>query len=393
MRRRILLVLPLLLAACDWATPEREPPPAARYEAAVVPEAPAARRWGDEAADWPSPQALARARWEAGGRPAPGPRLDVLAVSSGGPHGAFAAGLLAGWSEAGDRPEFDVVTGVSVGALIAPFAFAGPEWDAALARLLLDFRLEEVARLEVLPALRGALGLGDPAPLRARLVEHVTEALIARVAEAHGRGRRLLVGTTHLDAGRPMVWDLGAIAARGEARLFREVMLASAAVPGALAPVAIEVEVGGRRYAELHADGGLTRTLLTGGLGAGEGDPDLAATLWAIQNNALVPGYEPVRSSIPAILSRAITTLIRGKGGADLVAAWAEARSVGAEFRLAFLPAGHVGASVDGLDPRTMRALYEEGRAWTRGGAPWLDRPPALLDRRALDPTLAADVR
>jgi predicted acylesterase/phospholipase RssA len=174
--------------------------------------------------------------------------VETLALSGGGPDGAFAAGLLAGWTEASDRPEFEIVTGVSVGALIAPFAFLGPNRDAELSSLMTGIRTEDVLDFRFFGALRGALGVADPAPLRRRLSAVVDNAMLADIARAHRDGRRLLVVTTNIDAARPVLWDMGAIAEAGARQLFLDVLLASASIPGAFPPVPIVVEAGGERF-------------------------------------------------------------------------------------------------------------------------------------------------
>ena len=180
---------------------------------------------------------------------APGCALDAPGLSGGGAHGAFAAGVLSGWSEARSRPEFDIVTGVSAGAIIAPFAFLGPAYDDRLAVIYTTIGDHEVFRFRPLAGILWADSLADPTPLRNRIAAEVTPDLLYWIAAEHRKGRRLYVATTDLDTKRQVVWDLGAIAAGGAAdrrTLFRDVILASASVPAVFPPVPIDVGIDGR---------------------------------------------------------------------------------------------------------------------------------------------------
>ncbi len=189
------------------------------------------------------------------------PVVDVLAVSGGGEDGAFGAGVLTAWTRTGTRPEFRLLTGVSTGALTAPFAFLGPAYDARLEEVYTRLAPSEVLRKRCLTAAIFNDAIFDTAPPFATISRILDEAMLADIAREYGRGRRLLVGTTDLDARRPVIWNLGAIAASGSPRaldLTRRLLLASAAIPGAFPPVMIDVEADGRRYQEMHVDGGAT---------------------------------------------------------------------------------------------------------------------------------------
>ena len=190
-------------------------------------------------------------------RESPDHRIDVLALSGGGANGAYGAGVIYGWSKTGDRPQFQIVTGVSIGALIAPFAFLGPGWDERLKAAFADPLISRLLKSRGIKAVITP-GFFDKASLTALVDRYVDEDMVRAVAAEHAKGRRLLVATTDLDSESLMVWDMGAIAAHGgpEARrLFTEVLVASASLPGMFAPSMIEVEAGGRRFAEMHVDG------------------------------------------------------------------------------------------------------------------------------------------
>ncbi|TVQ55558.1 MAG: hypothetical protein EA355_09475 [Rhodobacteraceae bacterium] len=396
-RRAVAAVLigAALIAGCTTRAPIRTPPTPETYAAVFVPGAPDARFWGD---DTLPPDALAAAeqrlrghltrRWRADGRPAEGVDFAILALSGGGPDGAFSAGLLNGWTERGDRPEFDIVTGISVGALIAPFAFVGPSGDDALRTIFTELDGTSVAELAIFNALMGALGIADTQPLRASLRQFIDEPFLAKVAEGFREGRNLLIGTTNIDAGRPVIWNMGAIAEAGLIDLFREVMIASASIPGAFPPVAIDVTDGTNVYTEFHVDGGVTHSVILGPSGVDSAVPrDLPfpvnQTIYVIQNNALATPFEPVPSRLMAIATRSLSTLIRGQTNGDLTAIYLVAQALGADFRLAFVPPGFY-ASATGFDPAYMRALFERAREDALDGVPWLEQPPGMLGRQAL---------
>ena len=189
------------------------------------------------------------------------PVSNLLAISGGAEDGAFGAGLLVGWSDTGTRPSFDLVTGVSSGALIAPFAFLGREYDGQLREIFTKYGRQDIFTYNV-PGLLEGSALADDAPL-ARLIErYVDDAFMQDIARERAKGRVLLIGTTNLDTQRPVMWDMGRIAMsrNPDAKsLFRKILLASATLPEIFPPVRIQVRVGGQNYDELHVDGGVTR--------------------------------------------------------------------------------------------------------------------------------------
>jgi predicted acylesterase/phospholipase RssA len=398
-----LALIAALAAGCSARAPVRVPPTPEAYATAFVPGAPLVRSWGDDLDAGAAERGAAAVsrlltnRWREAGRPAEGVDFTVLALSGGGPDGAFSAGLLNGWTEAGDRPVFDVVTGISVGALIAPFAYVGPEGDAALRKIFTELDGSSVAELALFSALMGALGLADTQPLRASLREFVDEAFLARVAEGHREGRQLLIGTTNIDAARPVLWNMGAIAEAGLIDLFREVMVASASIPGAFPPVAVNVTDGRKLFTEFHVDGGVTHSVILGPVGVeGAARLDLPfpvdSTIYVIQNNSLAPPFEPVQPRLTSIATRSLSTLIRGQSEGDLIRIHRIAEEIGADFRLTFVPPGFY-ASATGFDPEYMRALFERGRGDAADGVSWLDSPPGVIGRRQLLASMAAEAR
>lgn len=237
----------------------------------------------------------------AGGRP-----INIMVLSGGGAYGAFGAGALIGMSHAGSRPEFQLVTGVSAGALLAPFAFLGPAWDRQLQHV---FTAGAIERLQ--PSLVwGTIGRvmfpqgprnGDA--LATIVNETFTDQLIEAVATKAAAGNLLVVATTDLDNQETMLWNMGAIAQRGGVaayKLFRAVLTASASVPGVFPPVLIGVQEGGRLYDEMHVDGGVTTPLFIAPMVA-RVSPDLGTepgngNVYVIVNGA--PAVRPEEVSI-----------------------------------------------------------------------------------------------
>jgi predicted patatin/cPLA2 family phospholipase len=379
-----------LLPACTGFAPPRTPVPDALYEEAEVRVVDGARFWGDTST--PPQRAAARERyeksvrekWVAAGRPDEGVEINILALSGGGPDGAFAAGLLSGWSVAGTRPRFDLVSGVSVGALIAPFVFAGPGQDATLRAMFTEFRAENIAIMQPVSVLFGALGIADTTPLRRTLSRFVDEELLRLVAEADRSGRSLFIGTTNIDAGRPVIWDMGRIAEAGEVELFRDVMMASAAMPGIFPPVAIEVEAGGKRYSEFHVDGGVTHSVIALPRGfeqvvRAEMEFPVRQTFYVIQNNALEPPYDPVESWLPSIAARSLSALIRGQSDGDLLTLYFDAEASNSRFRMVSVPRDLGGAAATDFDQAYMRGLFLAAYEDALDGIDWQVRPPSII--------------
>ena len=241
----------LILPIAGCATVERVPHTQQDQAAAVIPGIPNARIWADDPF--------------MGGRNPAGPRQHiVLALSGGGPDGAFGAGFLNGWTARGDRPKFTVVTGASAGALMAPFAFLGPSHDERMKNAFYSGDMGNLLHFEGVRGLVGS-GLFSPEPLRQLIAKYIDDEILAEVAREHRAGRRLFIVTTNLDAQRTAIWDMGAIASSSDPKaldLFRSVMAASASIPGVFPPVMIEVEGGGKRFTEMHVDGGITTNVL-----------------------------------------------------------------------------------------------------------------------------------
>ena len=243
------------------------------------------------------------------------PLSNLLAISGGAEDGAFGAGLLVGWSDAGTRPPFDLVTGVSSGALIAPFAFLGREHDRQLREIFTKYGRKDVFTYNVHGLLEGS-SLTDDAPLAKLIETYVDDAFIQQVARERIKGRMLLIGTTNLDTQRPVLWDMGRIAMsnnRDAAVLFRKILLASATLPGVFPPVRIQVRVGGKNYDELHVDGGVTRQVFIAPSVLSFASHDQKAArpapkprLYVIRNGKFDPKWQSVGENVLSITSHQI---------------------------------------------------------------------------------------
>ena len=243
-------------------------------------------------ASGPTPRRISSPRFPS----TPGP---WLALSTGGGDGAFGAGLLNGWSESGKRPEFSVVTGVSTGALMAPYAFVGASQDPGLKRAYTEYNAGDIFEDTKTPE-----SLVDTWPLKRLIAKEVTPELLAQVAEGHKKGRRLFVATTNLDAQRAVVWNMGAIAAKGDEaalKLFRDILAASTAIPGLFPPVLIEVEANGKKTQEMHADGGLGAQIFVAPesmLNTSSTTKIPASELYLVANNRLTTEFQMTERSL-----------------------------------------------------------------------------------------------
>ncbi|MGE0022138.1 MAG: patatin-like phospholipase family protein [Hyphomicrobium sp.] len=318
----------------------------------------------------------------ADGRKAGLPARSYLALSGGGGDGAYGAGVLVGWTASGDRPVFDVVTGVSTGALAAPFAFLGSAYDKELEEIYTQFKTEDLGNPQIFSAVFGGPSLVDASGLEELLAYYVNSELLAEVAREHVRGRRLLVATTNVEAERQVIWNLGAIAASKNAdrlNLFRRILLASAAIPGVLPPVLIEVTVDGRAYQEMHADGGTVGQVFfipPAKTAALEKDARAQAQLYVIRNGKIGPAWQSIEPTIFKIANRSLETLIKSQARGDVERLYAQAKSDGIAFHLAAVPASFGGESTEPFDKGYMRRLFDMGYAEARHGYTWARAPP-----------------
>jgi predicted acylesterase/phospholipase RssA len=302
---------------------------------------------------------------------------NVLVLSGGGSHGAFGAGVLNGWSESGKRPRFEIVTGVSTGALIASFAFLGPSWDDRLHRFYTSITNEQIYTS------RGVGGffnesLYDTTPLRNLIAKIVDSRMLDAVAAEHRRGRRLYVATTNLDLGKLVVWDMGGIAASGHKKrlaLYRQILLSSAAVPGLFKPVYIKARDG---HTHMHVDGGIKAPILLRSFMVG--DRHLKRTVYVLVNGklSLLAGAPPVGPNFKDISMRSISELMRGLYYKTIYQGYVTTRNAGGRFRIIYLPDEVPTGDPFKFERSEMRRLYEVGRKLGRDPKNWHQEPPRL---------------
>lgn len=392
-RKMLATVLAVLcLSGCVGIT--RNPVPIEQIDQATIPGMPGVRDWGGRhsvtfQADLVESIRQARQVNPKGVVDASGV-VNVLAVSGGGADGAYGAGLLCGWTDSGTRPTFKLVTGISTGALIAPYAFLGSEYDDRLEEFYTSVSTPDIyTTRSILSILWGTDALADTSPLAHLLTKCVDEKVLAAVAAEHRKGRRLYIGTTNLDAGKLVVWNMGAIAASGHPDaldLFRSVMRASASIPVAFPPVYMTVEADGKTYDEMHVDGGASTQVFFYGFML-----DIAAAvreagitevapvkLYVIRNSQIKATPQHVAPRLLPIAGRAVSDLLFTQGVGDLYRIYTIATRDGIDFNLASIPETYESKAKEAFDPEAMKQLFDVGHRQASQGNPWRKLPPGL---------------
>lgn len=315
------------------------------------------------------------------------PPANFLALSGGGDDGAFGAGLLCGWTAAGNRPEFKMVTGISTGALIAPFAFLGPKYDDALRAVYTQTTPKDILEARSLTAALFDDALADNAPLAKLAEKYVTPDMLKEIAAEYAKGRLLLVATTNLDSRQAVIWNMTKIAASGKPealKLFHKIMLASAAIPGAFPPAMIDVEAGGKHYQEMHVDGGAMAQVFVypPSLRVAEETKKQGIVrerhLYIIRNARLDPDWAQVERQTLSIAGRAITSLIQTQGVGDLYKIYATAQRDGIDYNLAYIPKTFYAPHKEDFDTEYMRKLFQTGYELAEKGYHWEKTPPGM---------------
>ena len=379
---KLFLAVTLLTAGCS-TTPERIGVPEAAVNQAVVEGYDGIRLWSDDhlSADeqqrWLS--LYTKAARKRGMRTS-----NYLVVSGGGGDGAFGAGFLTGWSETETRPKFDIVTGISIGALVAPFAYLGPAYDDRLEQIFASYHgYDFYAKDNIKKVIAGQLTAADN-PLRRDIERHIDEALLDAIAAEYAGGRLLFVGTTNLDAQRTMMWNLGAIAASRQPdrrALFVDVLLAAASIPVVLPAVPIRVTVDGEAFEELHVDAGTQTEAFFAPPQVSMRNVDRALgyrrnqRLYIIRNDKIVPEYEATNGDAFNVARRSLSTLLKAHAVADLYRIYAIAKRDGISYHLVSIP-GY--ARGNEFDTRYMREVFELGRRLAGNGRKWQRVPPGL---------------
>jgi|FEC22Drversion2_1045045.scaffolds.fasta_scaffold00999_13 Patatin-like phospholipase len=315
------------------------------------------------------------------------PPLQLLAISGGGENGAFGAGLLCGWSAHGTRPTFELVTGISTGALTAPFAFLGPGYDPQLRAVYTEIAPHEILRRRSITAALFDDALADNAPLFQTISRFVDDRMLADIAAAYDAGRLLLIGSTNIDAQVPVIWNIGAIAKSRHPKavdLVRRILLASAAIPGAFPPSMIDVTVDGKTYQEMHVDGGaaiqtfLYPSALTRNRAQRQrtGQPIVNARAFIIRNGRLHPEWAAVERRTLGIAGRSINTMIAMSGYNDVIRIYTITQRDGIDYNLAYIGPGFTEVLPSPFDLAYMRALFDYGYQQALRGYDWAKKPP-----------------
>jgi len=389
LRPLVFLVL-LMLGVAGCSIPERGPAvPQADTERALPLGLANARFFGDG-----DPRVMAeegirsvereQAVLRAAGKPTTRlPPVSYLAASGGGDNGAFGAGLLNGWTQTGTRPEFKIVTGVSTGALIAPFAFLGPDYDAALREVYTSMTPEKVYRPRGLRAALFDDAMADTGPLAEIISLYANQKMLDAIALEYQKGRLLMIGTTDLDAQRPVIWNIGAIAASGHPgalELFRKILRASAAIPAAFQPVFMDVEIDGKKYQEMHVDGGAIAQLFLypPSIDLSTSSIRRQRTAYIIRNAKLDPDYSASERRTLSIAGRAINTMLSTSGRNDVLRTYFVSERDKVDYNLAYIGSDFTAPKSGEFDQSYMRALYDYGNRQMLSGQTWHKTPPGL---------------
>lgn len=312
-------------------------------------------------------------------------KFNILALSGGGQSGAFGAGLLNGWSAEGSRPVFDVVTGISTGAIIAPFAFLGPRYDPMLRTIYTTTTTSDIGKIEVVQGLVAGSGVLNPVGFEKLLSRYVTPELIEEIAKETRKGRMLLIGTTNLEAERGVIWNIGVLAESNypqKAELLRQIIRASASIPGAFPPVRIQVNHAGETFDELHVDGGVTEQvfLYPANISIASFEDALGHEMdkrvYVVRNAKLASTYKSLKSRTVQIVERSLNTLIKVQGRADVRRIERIAERDGLEFHLAAIPETFSAETREFFDPAYMKPLFSLGFQHGSNPAKWLRSAP-----------------
>jgi hypothetical protein len=319
------------------------------------------------------------------------PPLNYLAISGGANDGAFGAGFLSGWAASGTRPDFEMVTGVSTGALTAPFVFIGPQYDGMLRKLYTNTSTNGIfdsSLFSVLEGLTGGLAVTDNSPLVKMIDDNITPEVMTAIAAEHRKGKRLFIGTTNMEAQRGVIWDIGAIASSGNPdalKLIRKIILASVSVPGIFEPVFIKVQVGDKHYDEIHADGGVVSQVFIYPLKLKRSVIDafkryqLDRRLYVLRNGKIVPQYQTQPLSLFGLTARSFETFTKYQGLGDIYRLYVSSMRDGVDFNLVTIPDAFNAESKELFDPDYMSKLYEVGYSLGQhADTVWQKKPPGI---------------
>jgi predicted acylesterase/phospholipase RssA len=385
--RLMTLVVAIQLGVAGCSTPQRLPAvpqaSALQSEQALGPVRFLVTRESDTFAAAARDSLAREQQWRASqGQSGELPPAYFLAISGGGDNGAYGAGFINGWTASGTRPEFKVVTGISTGALIAPFAFLGPKYDYVLERVYTTTSQKDIFTKRGFKSLIWGDAAADTAPLATIIASYVTPEFLKEIAAEYAKGRILLVGTTNLDSLEPVIWNMGAIASSadpGALKLFRSVLLASASIPGAFPPVMIDINVDGTPHQEMHVDGGtVTQVFLYPPSFRMDKSVERKRVLYVIRNARLDADWASTERRTMTIAMRAIDSLTRTQGIGDLYRIYTTANRDGIDFNLTYIPPSFNTPHNEQFDTAYMQSLYKVGLDAAKAGYTWQKYPPGF---------------
>ncbi|MEN8797705.1 MAG: patatin-like phospholipase family protein [Flavobacteriaceae bacterium] len=391
----ICFATPSVLLFAFGCAKQRNPVPVGKFYMAEIPDIPGVRAFGgsysevfqkDMEESLTQEPAKLFVDNESGGK-----IYKFLALSSGGPNGAFGAGFLAGWTAHGTRPNFKVVTGISTGAIIAPFAFIGPEYDPQLEELFTSTSTKSLIRHKGFRVFNNPESLADSTPMLTTMRELADEHFLKRIAEEHNKGKRLLIGTTHLDAGHLVVWNMGIIAnskSPNALELFHKVILASASIPGVFPPVYIDVKVGKEDFDEMHLDGAIKAQffLAEALIDLAKAEAKFGSQLqkakkefYIIRNGKLSPEPAQVERRLVPILTRAMAGMTQTAVRDSLYRVYVFAQNAEADFNYIGVPNNYnLRQSQEFANESEMINLFNEGFSTAVRGPEWIKNPQTL---------------
>jgi predicted acylesterase/phospholipase RssA len=318
------------------------------------------------------------------------PPLHYLAISGGAYDGAFGAGFLSGWSKSGTRPDFTLVTGVSTGALIAPFVYIGQKYDAQLEKIYTNTTTKNIlvtSIWDVLDGITGGLSLVDSSPLEYSIKHTITKQVMQEIAAENRKGKRLYIATTNMEAQRGVIWDIGEIASSGNPKsldLIHDIMLASASIPGVFRPVFIDVTAGGTHYTEIHVDGGVTSQVFAYPIKQARETIEqltryhIPRNLYIIRNSKITPEYSQIDPWALTMSQRSLETLIKNQGVGDLYRLYVATQRDGINYHLTTIPASFKEDSNELFDQHYMTKLFRLGYQMGQNPNIWMTTPPGV---------------
>lgn len=392
---RLACCLSLLLLQGCGTMKRYQPPPSAVENKIQVPGFHDIRAWADEYSPSLEKSAVVALQQEkAANHGSYQPTLNALALSGGGSDGAFGAGFLCGWSKTGTRPMFKLVTGISTGSLIAPYAFLGPTYDERLKRVYTTISDDKIyKRYSLVTIFMSVIGLdslssmADNAPLSELIKKEIDADMLKKIAIEHRKGRRLLVGTTQFNAQRLVIWNMGEIATVGTPEalaLFQKILLASAAIPVTFPPQYFKVVAEGKLYEEMHVDGGMEAQVMLyenailpfAQAGKNQNRIDRPRRLYIIRNEKIYPEWENVKPILKYMAVRSIDSLTKSQGIGDLYRLYTYSQRDNIEYNLIYIPANFNEREKTPFDNHYMRKVFALGYRLGRSNKAWQHYPP-----------------